>query len=99
MLRILENFLRRSRLDDHAVLHYRHAVAHARNNAEVMRDQYNGRTEALLHIFHQIEDLSLNGYVKRRRRLVRDQRAGLHASAMAIMTRRMPPENSCGYWL
>ena len=46
----------------------------------------------------RLEDLRLDRHVERGRRLVGDQQtSGLHASAIAIITRwRMPPENWCG---
>ena len=64
------------------------------DDAEVVRDQNHREAEALLQFANEIENLRLNRDVERGGRLVGDQHAGSHASAIAIITRwRIPPDS------
>jgi hypothetical protein len=46
------------------------------NDAQVMGDEQIGQVELLLELTEQIQDLRLNGHVKRRHRLVGDDQLG-----------------------
>ena len=92
-----EELLRRAGLHEHARVHHVHALAHARDDAEVVRDQDQRRVLLRDELAQQVEDLRLDRDVERGRRLVGDQSFGSQASAIAIIARcRMPPENWCG---
>ena len=66
-----------SLLDDHTQVHHRHLIAHMANDAEVVRDEKIGQAERLLETLHQVEDLSLDGHIERRHRLVAHQEFGV----------------------
>src|SRR2546426_2335055 len=54
-------------------VHHADAVAHLRDDPEVVRDDQDARPERRLHVLDQLEDLRLDRDVERGRRLVRDQ--------------------------
>ena len=58
-------------------VHHVHAFAHARDDAEVVRDQDQRRVLLGDELAQQIEDLRLDGDVERSRRLVGDQQLRL----------------------
>ncbi len=60
-------------LDDFAGIHDRDFVAYLRNHPEIMRNQDNRRVRFPLEAEYQIEDLRLNGDVKRSCRLIGNQ--------------------------
>ena len=63
----------RAGLHEHAGVHHVHALAHARDDAEVVRDQDERRVEVGDEGLQQLEDLRLDRDVERGRRLVGDQ--------------------------
>ena len=58
---------------DHAAVHHVHALAHARDDAEVVRDQDERGVAIRDERAQQVEDLRLDRHVERGRRLVGDQ--------------------------
>ncbi|MMZ66971.1 hypothetical protein D1872_295100 [compost metagenome] len=73
MLRIAENFIGCTCFDNLAFFHDHDTVTHTCYDAKVMRNQHDGSAELLLHVFHNIQNLSLDRYVKRCSWFVRDQ--------------------------
>ena len=67
----------RALLDDASRVHHRDAIGHARDHAEVVRDQHDGGAVRLAHPPDQAQDLRLDRDVERGRRLVGDQHRGL----------------------
>ena len=66
-------FSRRRRLDDLAGVHHVDAVGVAGDDAEVVRDDDDGRAELAAQAGHDFQHLRLNRHVERRRRLVGEQ--------------------------
>ena len=62
-------------LDDPAGVHHEHAVAHLRDDAEVVRDEEHGHAQLARQPADQRQHLGLDGHVERGGRLVRDQQA------------------------
>ena len=60
-------------LGDLARVHDSDPVTSLSHDPEVVRDQEQGRTEALTKIGEDAQDLSLDNHIERRRRLVRDK--------------------------
>ena len=60
-------------LDERAGVHHLHALAHARDDAEVVRDEDEGRAAVGDEVAQEVEDLRLDRDVERRRRLVGDE--------------------------
>ena len=58
---------------DLPAIHHHHTVRDARDHAKVMGDPDHGHAQLVAQLFHQFENLRLNGHIKRRCRLVRDQ--------------------------
>jgi hypothetical protein len=77
MLRIGEEVRRLGDLDDLAGVHQRHAMRHARDDGQVVRDQQQPQALRLLQFLEQIEHLRLDGDVERGGGLVGDQEVGL----------------------
>ena len=77
VLRPGEDLLRRAPLDDLAIVHHAHPVGHLAHDAEIVGDQQHRHVELVLELEQQIEDLRLDGDVKRGGRLVGDQQVGL----------------------
>ena len=61
MERPLEQRRRSPFLYDASAIHYRDAITHAGNHAEIMRDQDDGEPEACLQRGEQIQGLRLDG--------------------------------------
>ena len=76
VLRRGEKFGRLGHLDDLACIHQRHAMRHAGDDGEVVRDQQQAHALLFLQGFEQVEDLRLDGHVERGRGLVGDQKVG-----------------------
>ncbi len=55
---------------DLAGIHHGHFVGHARHHAQVVGDQNDGHIGVALQVFHQVENLCLNGDVQRGGRFV-----------------------------
>ena len=75
MGRIIEDIADRTGLDNSARIHHRHAIAHARDHAEVMGDEQDRHVGVLLQFLEQVQILQLDRYVQGRRGLVGDQHA------------------------
>jgi hypothetical protein len=90
----VKTFLDRPLLDDLARIHHADDVGDAADDAEVMGDEQHAHAEPRPDLGEQRQDLRLHRDVERGGRLVRDQKSGSLASAIAIMTRwRWPPDN------
>ena len=72
-----KNSSARRHLDDLAGIHQRHAVRHAGDDRQVVRDQQQAHALLALQVAQQVEDLRLDRHVERRGRLVGDQEVGL----------------------
>src|SRR5690554_1278077 len=89
--RVGEDLLDRALLHDLPAVHHDHAVAHLRNDAEVVRDQEHRHAETVTEPRNQLQDLGLDRHVERGGRLVGDQEVRLagerdgdhHALALA----------------
>ncbi len=77
MPRLREELPSRAGLHEHARVHHVHALAHACDDTEVVRDQDQGRVLLGHELAEQVEDLGLDRDVERRRRLVGDQQPRL----------------------
>ena len=77
-LRVGEDLVRLSLLDDFARAHDGDAVGHVPNDAEVVRDEEVAQTEALLQARQEIQNLRLHGDVEGRRGFVADDEPRLH---------------------
>ena len=75
--RITEQLFRRSHLHDPAQIHDSDAARHMPHDGEIMAYEKVGKTEAILEVAHQIEDLRLDRNVERRGWLVTDNEFGL----------------------
>jgi hypothetical protein len=73
MERPLEDRGHISPLNDLACVHDHRSIADVRHNAPVMGDEQDGHPPLVLQVAEQRENLSLDGHVKRSRRLVRNQ--------------------------
>src|SRR5579884_768757 len=63
-------------LDDAPQVHHCHAVADVAYDAEIVGDEEIRELEFLLQLFHEVEDLRLDGHVERRHRFVGDHEIG-----------------------
>ena len=77
MARRAEDRVHVTELDDLAGVHDDHAIGELGDQAEVVRDQDRGGVRLVLRLLQHLEDLSLDGHVERRRRLVGDQHGRL----------------------
>ncbi len=77
MLGIAEQLAHRRVFDDLPAIHDYHPIGDAGNDAEIMGDPDHRHAELLAKLFHQLDDLRLNGHIKRRGRLVSDQNLGI----------------------
>ncbi len=73
MQRPLEQRFYRRLLDLAARIHHHHAISSLGDDAEIVRDDDQRHTGGRLQLFHQLQDLRLDGDVERGRRLVGDQ--------------------------
>ena len=74
--RLVEELTSGCALEDLAGIHDVDAVAKSRDDREVVGDEYDGGAEVSLAFANEIEDLGLNGDVKRGRRFVGDEDLG-----------------------
>ena len=72
-----EHGIRRAAFDDGAAIHHHHALHILGDDAEIVRDQNHRHAALGNEVCDQIEDLSLDGDVERRGRLIGDQHVGL----------------------
>ena len=72
-----EELLDRRQLDDLSRVHHRRHVTDVRDHSEIVGDQHHRQPQRLLDGPQQVEDLRLDGRVKRRGRLVGDEDARL----------------------
>lgn len=77
MLRIAENLLGGTGLDDLAILHHADPVGNPPHHAQIMGDEEKSHVLLALQLRQQLQNLRLDRHVQRRRRLVRDQDIGL----------------------
>ena len=97
VLGTLKDLVHRSLLHDPAGVHHRDVIGHLGDHAQVMRDQEDGGVVAFLEIFHQGQDLRLDGDVEAVVGSSAIRSTGSQAIAIAIIARwRMPPESWCG---
>jgi hypothetical protein len=73
MLGVGEELGGRRDLDDLAGIHQRHAVRHAADDGEVVRDQQHAELALALQVADEVQDLGLDGHVQGCRRLVGDE--------------------------
>ena len=73
MHRILENIQYFSFFHNISGIHNNHVICHLCNDAQVMRDQHDGHIHFLFQLAHLIQNLCLNRYIQRSRRLICDQ--------------------------
>jgi hypothetical protein len=85
VLGFAEYVIDRTGLHNPPVIDHRHLVGHIGNHTQVVSNQQDRHIEAFLQVFQQLQDLRLNGHIKRCRRLVgnqqrraADQRHGNH---------------------
>ena len=77
MLRVVEDLVQRTLLDDLPGVHHERVIGDLGHDAEVVRDQHHGQSAILVETFDQGQDLRLDRHVERRARLVGDQDLGL----------------------
>ena len=73
---MVEYFIRGALFHDAAGIHDNDVVRHARDDAEVVRDEHDGGVELILQILEQIKNLRLDRNVERGGRLVGDDERG-----------------------
>ena len=73
MARVLEDRLDRALLDESPGVEHADAVAHLRDDAEVVADEEHGGVELGLELRDEVEHLRLDGRVEPGRRLVEDE--------------------------
>lgn len=80
--------------DQRARIHHRDVVAGLGDDAEVVGDHDHCGLKTVAQLADHADDLRLNGYVERGRRLVGDQKLRLAGQREAMTTRCfIPPEN------
>src|SRR5258708_20933546 len=84
MLRVLEDRARRALFDDPARVHDDDAVAQARHQRHVVRDQDDRRAQLSAEVAQQLDDRRLHGYVEGGGRLVGDQQGWLVGDAHRV---------------
>ena len=77
MARVVEDVVHRTVFYDFTRIHNRNSVRHICNNAQVVRDENNGKITFFLQSVDKFKDLCLNGNVECRRRLVANQDVGI----------------------
>ena len=73
----MENFVRRSILEDVAAVHKDHTVGHVAGKAHLVRDYDHGQT-CLRQPLHNVQHLADHFGVKRGRRLVKEEDVRVH---------------------
>jgi hypothetical protein len=73
MARALEHAEHRTLLDHPAGIHHGHLVGDLGHHAEIVRDEQDAHADLVLQAAQEIENLSLDGDVERRGRLVSDE--------------------------
>lgn len=87
MTRVIEDLFGRADFNNLSCIKNCNAVGNICNNTEVMRDENDRVIEFFLQIFDELENLCLNGNVKRSGGLVADEDLRLAESAIAITIR------------
>ena len=77
VVRMREQLLGRTVLDDLAELHHRHAVAHLCGHAKIVRDEQHSEMELLANVGEELEHLRLHRHVEGGHRLVGNQHLGV----------------------
>ena len=77
MAALVEDFLSSTELDGTAGVHNHDLIGHIGDDAQVMGNHDNGVAVLLLHLLHELDNLSLNGNVQSRRGLVGNQDIGI----------------------
>ncbi|KAG0746595.1 hypothetical protein G6F24_015688 [Rhizopus arrhizus] len=77
MLRTVQHVVHAAFFHLAAGVHHDDALAHLGDDAQVVRDQHDGRAQAGLDVAQQVQDLRLDGDVQRGGGLVGDQYLGL----------------------
>ncbi len=75
MMRRFKNHTGTCFLDNFTEIHDRHTVADIAHDLEVVTDENHGDAVPVLQIAQQIDDLRLNGNIKRRNRLIAHQQS------------------------
>ena len=78
MMRAREQLIDRRVLDDLAAVHHDDTRHRFGDDTEIVRDEKNGSTEAMLQVAQQLENLRLDRDIERGRRLVRDHERRIH---------------------
>ncbi|KAG1079180.1 hypothetical protein G6F40_016419 [Rhizopus arrhizus] len=73
MLRTVQHVVHAAFFHLAAGVHHDDALAHLGDDAQVVRDQHDGRAQAGLDVAQQVQDLRLDGDVQRGRGFVGDQ--------------------------
>ena len=73
LLRAGKDVVRRPLFHHLPVAHHNDTVCHLGHHPHVMRDQDNRRPQVALQIAEQVQHLALNGHIKCRRRLIRNE--------------------------
>ena len=71
---MVEHIVRSPLLHDSPCIHDRHVLAHLGNHSQVMGDQQHGHLLLPDQLLHQFQNLSLNGHIQSRGRLVCNQK-------------------------
>ena len=77
MCRLIEDLITRSFFSHLAAIHNKHAVTHLGDNSEIVGNQDNRGVYLIAQFLQKIQDLCLDRYVQRGRRLIRDDDARL----------------------
>src|ERR1700733_2084972 len=77
VLRSLEDRVRRAVFDDLSEMHHRDLVGERTHRVEIVRDEQGGKAAPRLKISDEIDDLSANTNVERRRRLIENDKFGI----------------------
>jgi hypothetical protein len=77
VLRRTDERFARGELDDLSRVHHCHPVGHACDDAKIVGDEEQGHAALGLQARQQIEDLRLDRYVERGRRLIGNQYLGI----------------------
>ena len=77
MAALVEDFLSSTELNGAAGVHNHDLIGHIGDNTQVMGNHDDGVAVLLLHLLHELDNLSLNGNVQSRRGLVGNQDIGI----------------------